>query len=266
MNKKHILITGANGYIGSNLTEYLQNIKGITVSNHVDKVWGNRAEDVRNLLQYDVVVHLAAMSGIADCMNDTDGSIRDNIIAPSNIFKLAKEQGIPVVFTSSQAAKTPEANLYAMQKRTMEVEAERLNTIGGDIKVIRLTNVYGGMHFLKKKKSVVANFVNAIKKDKELIIDGNGEQIRDYVHVDDVCAAIYKCINYKLLILEPIDIGTGIETSVFNLAKMTGGKYTFNKHSKMVGTLRNVANIKQAEQILEFKATMKIEDYIKKQI
>lgn len=267
MSVKKVLITGGAGYIAANLTNYLiGSATNIIVSNHVDKVWENRVEDMRNVLEYDVIVHLAAMSGISDCMNDTDGSIRDNILAPLNIFKLAREQGIPVIFTSSQAAKTPEANLYAMQKRITEVEVERLNKIGADIKVLRLTNVYGGMYFLKKKKSVVANFINAVKNNEPIIINGNGEQIRDYIHVNDVCAAINKCIEYDSKILEPIDIGTGIGTSVYDLAKMFNHNFVFDEYSKMVGTLRNVGDVEQAKEIIRFNAVKKIEDYVKEQL
>lgn len=266
MKTKHVLITGGAGYIAANLSNYLHSGKNIIVSNHVDKLWANKVEDMRNVLEYDVVVHLAAMSGISNCTDDIDGSIRDNILAPLNIFKLAKEQGIPVIFTSSQAAKTPEANLYAMQKRIAEVDTERLNKLGADIKVLRLTNVYGGMYFLKKKNTVVANFVNAVKNKKDLIINGNGEQIRDYIHVNDVCKAIHKCIEYNGKMLEPIDIGTGIGTSVYDLAKMFNHNFVFDEYSKMVGTMKNVANTEIAKKILGFKATIKIEDYIKEQL
>jgi len=266
MKAKSVLITGGAGYIAANLSNYLHCGNGIIVSNHVDKIWDNRVEDMRNVLEYDVIVHLAAMSGISSCTNDVDGSIRDNILAPLNIFKLAREQGIPVIFTSSQAAKTPEANLYAMQKRITEVEAERLNEIGSDIKVLRLTNVYGGMYFLKKKNTVVANFINAVKDKKPLIVNGNGEQIRDYIHVNDVCAAIHKCIEYDGKILEPIDIGTGIGTSVYDLAKMTKSNFVFDEYSKMVGTMKNVGDPSKAEKILGFKAIKKVEDYINEQI
>jgi len=266
MRAKHVLITGGAGYIAANLSNYLHCGENIIVSNHVDKVWDNRVEDMRNVLQYDVVVHLAAMAGISNCMDDVDGSIRDNVLAPLNIFKLAKEQGIPVIFTSSQAAKTPKENLYAMQKKIAEVEAKRLNEIGSDIKVLRLTNVYGGMYFLKKKNTVVANFINAVKNKNPLIINGNGEQIRDYVHVNDVCAAIHKCIEYDGKIKEPIDIGTGIGTSVYSLAKMTKGNFVFDEYSKMVGTMKNVGDPSKAEKFLGFKATKKVEEYIKEQI
>ena len=266
---KHVLITGGAGYIAANLSNYLHSGKDILVSNHVDKLWDNRVEDMRNVLEYDVIVHLAAMAGISNCTNDIDGSIKDNILAPLTLFRLAKDQGIPVIFTSSQAAKIPEANFYAMQKRIAEIEAKRLNGIGADIKVLRLTNVYGGFNFLKKKTTVVANFINAIKKEENLIVNGNGEQVRDYIHVDDVCNAIYKCIDYNAPISEPIDICTGIGTSVFSLAKMTKGDFVFDEYSKMVGTLRNVGDPAKAKEIINFKvtkATEKLEDYIKKQI
>lgn len=261
MNKKHILITGGAGYIALNLLDYLHH-KNITVSNHVDKIWENSAENIRNVLEYDVVIHLAAMSNIFDCMNDLDGSIRDNILSAFNIFELAKNQGIPVIFSSSQAAKMPEENLYAMQKRIIEVAATRLNELGADIKILRLTNVYGGINFLKNK-SVVANFINAKRKNKDVIINGNGEQIRDFIHVRDVCNAIYKCIEYNTKIPKPMDIGTGIGTSIYELAKMTKNKFVFDKHSKMIGVLKNIAEIEEAEKIIGFKSTRKIQDYMK---
>ena len=222
--------------------------------------------EIKEPSQYDVIVHLAAISGIGDCKNDINGSIRDNVIAPLNLFRLAREQEIPVIFSSSQAAKTPEANLYAMQKKIAEVEAKRLNEIGADIKVLRFTNVYGGINFLKNKTTVVKQFIEAVKKGEEFVVNGNGEQIRDFIHVDDVCRAIYKCLEYDGQIINPIDIGTGIGTSVFELAKMTKGKFTFDEYSTEIGTMKNVADTKGMKIFFKFEAEKKIEDYIKEQI
>jgi UDP-glucose 4-epimerase len=149
-----------------------------------------------------------------------------------------------------------------MQKRIIEVAAIRLNELGADIKILRLTNVYGGMNFLKNK-SVIANFINAKRKNEDLVINGNGEQIRDFIHVSDVCDAIYKCIEYDIKIPKPIDIGTGIGTSIYELAKMTKNKFVFDEYSKMVGVLKNIAEVKKAEEIIGFKTTRKIQDYMK---
>ena len=261
MNK--ILVTGGMGYIGSNLCNYL-NDRDISVIIY-DKKDGWCATKTIDLSNVDAVVHLAAISGINKCKDNLQECIVDNISSAFHIFGLAYREGKRVVFTSSQAAKNPESSVYAMCKYICEIEAIRLNNRGGDIKVLRLANVYGGNNFFENKTTAIANFVNIYKGSPSypLIINGDGKQTRDFIHIQDICDAIYKCLIHDDKINEPLDIGTGIQTSVLDIAKMFDG-YPHMFDDKIDGGIyRNIVDTTKAKKLLGFKAMRRIEDYIK---
>jgi UDP-glucose 4-epimerase len=132
---------------------------------------------------------------------------------------------------------------------------------GADIKVLRLTNVYGGVGYLRKKKTVIQKFAIATIKGEPKIINGDGTQTRDFTHVDDVCRAIHLALESRVIDI-PLDIGTGIGTSVLDLARMFGGEFTFNTDSDTIGLESNVANVEDAKKYLSFEAIHSIENYV----
>ena len=260
---KKVLITGGHGYIGHNLKVFLRS-KGYHVD-VCDKDWG--AENLDELYEYSDggVVHLAALSGIIACKNDPYRAIHDNILTAQNVFGLTNTDSIPVVFTSSQAAKTPASSIYAFIKKVIEELAYEYAYENSF--VLRLTNVYGGEYYLEKKNTVVKKFINQYRNNNPLMIQGNGDQERDFIHVDDVCRAIYKCLVYwdenNDNITTPIDIGTGIGTSIAELATMFP-EDGFSKfvESREVGEQSSIADTKNAEEILYFKAENRLKQYI----
>ena len=72
---------------------------------------------------------------------------------------------------------------------------------------------------LVEKKSVIANFINAKLRSEAIVIDGDGNQTRDFIHVNEVCKAIERCL--PLYGIE-VDIGTGKERSINQVANMLG--------------------------------------------
>lgn len=267
---ENVLITGSCGYIGTNLSAYLMERKDVDVNvfQFDKKDSGHRPDSNVERLErigsnIDLIVHLAAFPGIVNCMNDFERAVTDNISTAFNIFRIGKIQRIPVIFTSSQAAKDPYNNFYASIKRIIEVEAERLNREeGADIRVFRLTNVYGGDKYLELKNTVIKMFIKAKRSGEKMVINGNGKQVRDFIHVLDVCEAIWLCSKEKGFLL-PVDVGTGKGVSVLDLAKMLKSKFTFDKKSDIVGISKSVANPDQAFKLFGFKAKHKLSDYIK---
>jgi UDP-glucose 4-epimerase len=253
---KNILITGAAGYIGQNLVKFLEN-EGCSVFQYDYQINAN----IHDLSKYDGVVHLAALSGIAACEKNLESAIDRNIIFAFEIFDRALEAKIPVVFTSSQAAKEPKSSIYAMMKKIVEIKALSNTYQGGDVKVLRLTNVYGGMDYLKKKNTVVKRFLLQKLKGDLITIHGDGTQIRDFIHVEDVCKYIWLALNYDGKIECPIDIGTGIGTSIIDLAKKFGHSYAFTDN-RNVGTDSNIADITKAKELFEYTAPNRIHSYI----
>ena len=189
-----------------------------------------------------------------------------------NVFDLAYHAGIPVVFTSSQAGKDPLSSRYASVKWTCEQLANIYNGKHAKIYILRLSNVYGGLCYLQKKQTCVKQFITRYRDELPLIVHGNGNQIRDFVHVDDVCDAIIRCFEYQPEDKTPMDIGTGIATSIMDLVKMFPSKesmpidyYEFQE-IRNVGTNSSVANVDDAMGKIYFRAYKKLEDYIKEMI
>ena len=256
-----ILITGSEGYIASNLKDYLKG-KNIEIIG-IDTKLGTPIESFKiEQGDFDYIIHLAGIPGIKTCADSNMEAVRDNISSSICLFKKSKKYSIPVIFTSSQAAKDPFSSFYAMCKYIVELEAMRLNQMGGNIKVFRLTNVYGGRKYLEEKTTVISNFINSYKSNLTLIVNGEGVQTRDFIHVKDVCKSIMLGTLNKKNINKPIDIGTGIETSINELASMFLKKFTNNMFCDTIGVSSNVANTFLAMSKVGFEADFILKDYI----
>ena len=264
---KRYLITGGNGYIATNIIK--------THSGHFSiSDYGSNLPAAHRLPHsivnsFDGVIHLAALSGIFACEENPYQAVVDNVMSAANVFNLATEIGIPVVFTSSQAAKDPHSSVYANMKWTCETLANYFNTQGGDIRIVRLANVYGAFDYLEKKQTCVKQFITKYREGEPFEVHGNGNQARDFVHVWDVCIGIMKVLESEKKPNEPIDIGTGIGTTILDLAKMFPRNR--NHHYEFVdgrnaGADSSVADTTALEELTGFKPERKLEDYIKEMI
>jgi len=252
-----ILLTGSCGYIGNNFYELYNGVYDII---KIDKKINKDVCDIvsTDLLGIDHIVHLAAMSGIKPCEDDKEQAIKDNVLSVDVISTVSSMFGIPVTFASSQAAKDG-SNTYSLTKMIGE---HMLNKHCDNVTILRFSNVYGGKNYLNTKTSVVANFINAYKNIEPLCINGTGEQIRDFIHVFDVCNAIHLSIKRKSKKNQVFDIGTGKGTRIVDLAKMISKYIHFNESDDMIGVEGNVSDISKAKSELGFYANMKIEDYV----
>lgn len=260
---KRILLTGSEGYIGQNIREYFKDRDGYSIKG-IDSRMGIQAQEYKDFVKDGIhgIIHLAATSGIVPCERAPQEAVVNNFWTCQNMFESSLIHDIPCVFTSSQAAKDPMSSMYSLTKYTSEVAANIFLDKGADIKVLRLTNVYGGYGYLRKKKTVVQKFAMATKNGEDKILNGDGAQVRDFIHVDDVCRAIHLALESGVVDI-PVDIGTGIGTSMLELAKMFGGSFTFNTESDTIGLESNIANIEDAKRYLSFESVHKVENYVK---
>jgi len=279
-----ILITGGNCYIGTNLINLMRKGEYDVDFDICDCGIGLPLAEYLTfdyIKEYDGIIHLAALSGIAACEKDGMDAVIKNVLTSINVFKQALRAKIPVVFTSSQAAKDPQSSIYANLKWTSEMMAKFYNTLGGENYVLRLSNVYGGYDYLAKKQTCVKQFITRYRDGLPLIIHGNGEQIRDFIHVFDVCDAIINCFIFRYLgvpteykskkIEDPIDIGTGRVISIMELQAMFPSRETqpidFEfKKIRNVGAASSIADVSKARKLMDFEAQREIEDYIEEMI
>ncbi len=235
-----ILVTGAAGFIGANLCDKLRKIghDPITfdISDDAD-ITGDLAEiDWYNLQLGDLdgVVHLAAKTSVPESISNPEEYRITNVEGSRRLFEWCNREGIPsVVFASSAAVygdsksekKTvgDEGELgspYAETKILGEKLAKEYSSVYTKFVCLRFFNVYGpGQAMDSNYGAVIPSFIGRSLKSEDLEIFGDGNQTRDFVHVQDVCGAIIGSLvsdtgNYAV-----INVGSGSGVSIRKLAE-----------------------------------------------
>jgi UDP-glucose 4-epimerase len=244
-----ILVTGGAGFIGSHVVDrYVSRGHQVVV---VDNFSTGRPEYVnRSATLYRVDIrsprlmeifekerpellnHHAAQMDLRRSVADPSFDAQVNILGSLNLLECCRRSGVGrVIFASTGGAvygdmaspPTPEdhptrpASPYGISKLAVEHYLacwEALYGIRG--LALRYANVYGPRQTPKGEAGVVAIFTHRLLAGTEALINGDGEQTRDYVYVDDVAEANLRALERPDL-SGAVNIGTGVETSVNEL-------------------------------------------------
>ncbi|MCD9199581.1 NAD-dependent epimerase/dehydratase family protein [Aeromicrobium wangtongii] len=297
MTAKKVFITGGAGFIGHHVVTQLLD-KGYEIVIFDNMVRGDR--DRANALtstgrvtvidqdvRYGAAVH-AAMAGCeyvvhlaADSINksqaDPYGSVSVNMDGAHNVFAAAADHGVKrVVFASS-------ASVYGDPEKLPMHEDDKLNPLtpycigkrtGEDLLgyyqrktglswiALRFFNVYGeGQKVTAYYTSVINHFVNRLKNGEAPVIDGEGKQSMDFIHVVDIARAVVMALESEQANV-PINVGTGIDTSIAELAEIlidavgVDVKPQFNPRDVLVS--RRAADVTRAREILGFEPTIEV--------
>ena len=212
--ESRVLVTGSSGFIGSYLCNEL-----LEIGYHVDGLdlcpgkFTTIQQDIRDFKyprKYDKVFHLASLTDARESVKKEEEYKSVIINGTTNL--LNKKYVGEFIFTSSVAAVDP-ISPYGKFK----LEAEDLIKQSGIRYVIfRFANVYG-----RGSKSVVETF----DKEKVIKIYGDGEQVRDFIHVNDIIKVLageepYKIKEYNKIFY----LGTAKRISINQLASLYGKK------------------------------------------
>ena len=248
MNQKKIVIWGANGFIGKNLSVYLKN-SGHQVSgfghhsNQIDYFNANNINftqaDFRDTdaLRYSLegchtVFHLVG-SSTPKSSNDYPSKDLANNLAPTlDLLDMCVKSGVKqVIFTSSGGTVYGAHNYLPIDEEhpTYPICAYGVTKLANEhymrlyanlyainMTVIRLANPYGPFQSIEKGQGIIGTYCQAIKNNQKLKVWGDGSVVRDYIHINDVVRAYASLITdtpeYKCL-----NLGTGIGTSINQL-------------------------------------------------
>ena len=292
------LVTGGAGFIGSNLVDKL------TKDGHEVQVWDNLSTGKRDnvnprahfincsivgdyrsrkvlMLEFkpDVVFHLVAKARVQPSIENPIEYNNINVNGLLNILNLCVECGVKrFVYSSSssvygdaeQLPTTEEAALnpkspYALQKLIGEQYCKLFSDVYElETVCLRYFNVYGKrMNLDGAYRLVIPIFITQKLNGEPMTIRGDGEQRRDFTYVGDVVEANIKVGFSKIKWNGDIfNIGNGDNRSVNEIADMIGGDRIYV--DPVIEPKETLANSGKASFILDWKPTIKIEDWIKK--
>lgn len=263
---KNALITGADGFIGSHLTELLLKkgfkVKALSQYNSFNN-WGwletikkdknlkiitgdirdpQFCETITN--KVDVVFHLAALIGIPFSYLSVDHYVETNIKGTLNICYAVKKNNVSkLVHTSTSevygtAKYVPIDELHPLQPQSpysaTKISADAMvmslfNSIDLPVVIARPFNCYGPR---QSSRAVIPNIISQIINKKKRLDVGNVKPTRDFTYVTDTCEAILALSKSKKSLGQIVNIGSNKEISVLNIIKKI--KKIMNSNAKVV--------------------------------
>ena len=255
----HVLVTGGAGFIGAHscrlLLEAQHRVTALDDLSHGKRealpasadliVVDVRAPDLGAQLERlrpDAVLHLAAQMDVRRSVADPMHDASVNVLGTVNVLAAARRAGARrFVFASSGGAvygeqeifPAPEeharrpASPYGVSKLCGEEYLELARREGLSTMSLRYANVYGPGQDPLGEAGVVAIFLHKMLRGGEPVINGDGEQTRDFVYVQDVARANLLALTSPAV--GALNIGTGEETSVNELARLLAGAAGYEK-------------------------------------
>jgi dTDP-glucose 4,6-dehydratase len=224
-----VLVTGGCGFIGSNFIHYLLeidpevtvvNFDGLTYAGNLANLAGvanhpryrflkgdvtDRAAVHASVQGMDSIVHFAAESHVDRSIQDSGPFVRTNVLGTQVLLDAARTQGVKRFLnvstdevygslgpTGAFTEETPLApnSPYAASKAAADLLVRGyVHTFGLPALVTRCSNNYGPYQFPEK---LIPLFISNLLRDEPVPVYGDGLNVRDWIHVRDHCAGIYK--------------------------------------------------------------------------
>tara|TARA_R100000030_G_scaffold93093_1_gene79052 strand:- start:664 stop:1503 length:840 start_codon:yes stop_codon:yes gene_type:complete len=273
-----IIVTGGAGFVGTNLCKKLVEL-GHTVisidnystgkeSNHIEGVKYLNM-DIRTILNYnwlqpDIIFHMAAIARIQPSFKNPKEYFTTNANGTLNIVEYCANNNVPLIYAGSSSHHSGKfKNPYTFSKDIGE-EIIKLYWEHFNLKstIVRFYNVYGPYQLTEGGyTTLIGRWLNNIEKGIECEIYGDGEQRRDFTHVDDIIDALIKIMDQKSYRLI-FELGRGKNHSVNEVAKMLNITPTYQPAKP--GEARNTLSTDtSAQSLLGWAPKINLKDYIK---
>lgn len=296
MNNKKILITGAKGFLGSNVSTYFKNLGyktygighgGLSIEESQEiglDYWKKDDISIKSILEFnqkfDLIVHCGGSGSVGfsienpydDFKKTVDGTLEvleymrlyngeAHLIYPSSPAVQGEHPNTPIKEDYIGKPASPYGYHKKIAEDLCQSYSEKYNL---KVSIVRLFSVYGeGL----KKQLLWDAYKKIVKADSEVVFWGTGEETRDFIHVDDVLSIIIKLLlsDEKFII---INGGTGQKHTIKDVIEMMRNfinpkiKIGFNNQINIGNPIYYWADIEKLNKY-DFKADIKLEDGVK---
>lgn len=282
--EKRILVTGGSGFIASFLVEALLK-KGYDVTvfdmdepkftPEVHFIKGDitdREAVDKALMDQDVVFHYAGMLGTHETVERAHAAARINILGALNVFDAALKHNKIKVFDVTKP------NYWRNPYTITKIAAEEFGLMYRDefglpVVLLRYFNIFGPRQKTDIYQKAVPTFILEALRNEPLVIYGDGNQGTDHLFVEDAVEATMKIFESGLMPEKAIEIGSGVEVTVNEIAekiiKLTGSqskiKYIPMRRGETERT-RIQADISYLSNMVGFKPKNSLEEGLLKTI
>jgi GDP-L-fucose synthase len=295
---KRVVVTGGAGFLGKPTTALLRELGAeVSVTRSAEHDLRDREATFTALEGSEVVLHLAAnVGGIGFNRRNPAPLAHDNLAMSLNVFEAAKELGIQKLVAAGSVCAYPKFtpvpfsedeiwNGYPEESNAPYGLAKKMNFVlsdayrrqyGLDSCVPVMANLYGpGDNFDLEDSHVIAAMVHKYavateRNEPEVVLWGTGEPTREFLYVDDAARALLLCAE-KLDVSDPVNIGTGTETRIKDLAETIsdlagyGGKTVWDS-SRPDGQPKRYLDVTRARELIGFEAEMPLEEGLRRTI
>ena len=238
-----ILVTGGAGFIGTNLIKRLlteghevhslDNYDSGLVENHIEGC-NYISGDIEQIEywrgdKFDLCYHLAALSRIQPSFENPLETFRVNTTATLSVADWAKHNNVKVIYAGSSSRwHDPYQSPYACFKHMGEEIYKLYKKVYNlDVEICRFYNVYGPKEIVEGDwAAVIGIWRRQVKNGEKITIVGDGEQRRDFTHVDDIIDGLYKIGIGSEKHEDAWELGTGFNYSLNEVADMFIKKFS----------------------------------------
>ena len=295
---KTVAVTGGAGFLGRRTVAMLDDLGAdVNVVRSVEHDLRDRAACFDALRDKQVVIHLAAnVGGIGYNRRNPGPLAHDNLAMGLNVFEASRELGVEKLVAACSVCAYPkftpvpfreddiwngypeESNApYGLAKKMLLVLSDSYRRqYGLDSCAPVMANLYGpGDNFDLEDSHVIAamihKYVLAVEHgESEVVLWGTGEPSREFLYVDDAARALLLSAE-RLDSSEPVNIGTGTETKIRDLAELICGLTGFEGQtvwdsSRPDGQPKRYLDTSRARELIGFEAEMPLEEGLRRTI